>query len=136
VPAQLYSEVQQFYAYQMGLLDDGAVDPWVATFTTDAVFEDNTSPEPLRGRDAIFASVRARVDQLQAEGRQFRHWFGMIDVNQLPDGELETRVYALAMSTPSGGKLSVHGHVVCRDHLIPAGGGWSVRHRRVAVDSV
>lgn len=134
--ATRYAEVQQFYAYQMGLLDDGAVDGWAATFTPDAVFADNTEPEPLRGRAQIRATVRTRVDQLAAQKRQFRHWFGMITARVRPDGGLDTRLYALAMSTRTGGALEIHGHVVCRDHLVPADGGWLVRHRRVEVDGV
>src|SRR5690606_18154056 len=128
---QRYAEVQHFYAYQMGLLDDGDVAAWAATFTDDAVFEDATS-EPLLGRVAIQTSVQARVDQLKAEGRQFRHWFGMVNVTERPDGGLDTSLYALAMSTPAGGALTVHGHVVCRDHLVPQAGGWLVRRRHVA----
>jgi 3-phenylpropionate/cinnamic acid dioxygenase small subunit len=135
-PAQLYADIQQFYAYQMGLLDDGAVDAWTATFADDAAFEDNTSPEPLLGRDAIHTSVRGRVDQLEAERRQFRHWFGMLEVNPRPDGTLDTRVYALAMSTQAGASLRIHGHVVCRDHLVPHGAAWRVQRRQVEVDGV
>lgn len=135
-PDQLYAQIQQFYALHMGLLDDGAVDAWASFFTPDAVFEDNTTPEPLRGREAIRATVRTRVEHLRAERRQFRHWFGMVDVAVQPDGELHTRMYALAMSTVVGGPLRIHGHVVCRDRLIPRGGSWTVHNRRVEVDGV
>jgi len=134
--AELYAAVQQFYARQMGALDDGAVDAWADTFTADALFEDAGVTESLRGREAIRDSVRARVAGIQAEHRTFRHWFGMIDVRPGADGSVRTRLYALAMSTPTGGTLTVHGNVVCADHLVPAGGGWLVRRRSVRADGV
>nr|WP_042193120.1 nuclear transport factor 2 family protein [Kibdelosporangium sp. MJ126-NF4]CEL20577.1 hypothetical protein [Kibdelosporangium sp. MJ126-NF4]CTQ89488.1 hypothetical protein [Kibdelosporangium sp. MJ126-NF4] len=135
-PAELYAQVQQFYSRQMGLLDDGIVDAWTDTFTDDAVFEDTAVPEPLYGKEAIRTSVTARVEQIKAERLEFRHWFGMLNVETQPDGSVRTRYYALAISTPRGGKINVRGNVVGRDHLVPDGSGWLVRHRFVRLDGV
>ena len=130
VTAEVYAQVQQFYARQMGLLDDGRPDDWSDTFTEDAVFQEASRlDEPLRGRDAIRASSRARQKRLDDDKIDFRHWLGMIDVT--PDGEdsLRIRAYALAMRTAHGGELDIFASVVCHDHLVRVAGAWQVCHR-------
>ncbi|MFE0178690.1 nuclear transport factor 2 family protein [Streptomyces sp. NPDC059002] len=136
VSADLYAHLQQFYARQMGLMDDGRPDEWAATFTDDGVFDEPNRLDPLRGRDAILASARERADRLAAEKLDFRHWLAMLDVQTQDDGTLRTRTYALAMRTPRGGSLDVFAHVVCHDHLVPVDGSWAVRHRRIDADGV
>ncbi|GAA4689017.1 hypothetical protein GCM10023347_51040 [Streptomyces chumphonensis] len=135
VSADLYAQVQQFYARQMGLIDDGHPDAWADTFTEDAVFaEASRLKEPLRGREVIRASCRERQRRLDAEGIDFRHWLGMLDVRPQPDGSLRTRAYALAMRTPRGGALEIFASVVCHDHLVAGDGGWRVRSRDLTHD--
>ncbi|MEV5437262.1 nuclear transport factor 2 family protein [Streptomyces sp. NPDC052682] len=135
VSADLYTQIQQFYARQMGLLDDGRPDDWADTFTTDAVFaEASRLNEPLRGREAIRASSRARQERLDAEKIDFRHWLGMLDVRPQDDGSVRTRAYALAMRTPRGGRLEIFASVVCRDHLVRVDGSWKVRQRDLTHD--
>ncbi|MFD2622724.1 nuclear transport factor 2 family protein [Streptomyces chumphonensis] len=136
VSAQVYADVQQFYARQMNLIEGSDADPdaWAETFTEDAVFEASSQERPETGRAAIRASVRAGVAHIAAQGLDFRHWFGMLDVRPQSDGSLRTRYYALAMATPAGGALGVRGSSLCHDHLVPAGGGWRVRHRSVRAD--
>ncbi|MGW1075591.1 nuclear transport factor 2 family protein [Streptomyces sp. NPDC002537] len=130
VPAELYTQVQQFYARQMGLLDDGRPDDWAETFTEDAVFQEASRlNEPLRGRDAIRESSRARKKRLDDDKLDFRHWLGMLDVRPQPDGSLRTRSYALAMRIPQGGALDIFASVVCHDHLVSVDGTWQVCHR-------
>lgn len=132
--AEVYAQVQQFYAYQMGLMDDRQAERWADTFTEDAVFQEASRMDPLHGRAAIKASARASADRLAAGGVRMRHWLGMVQVHQQPDGTLHTRCYALAMRTPKGGELDIFVHVVCRDHLVPVDGGWLVRHRDLTHD--
>ncbi|MDN3258434.1 nuclear transport factor 2 family protein [Streptomyces sp. CSDS2] len=130
VPAELYARIQQFYAHQMGLLDDGRPDEWADTFTEDAVFQEASRlNEPLRGREAIRESSRARKKRLEADKIDFRHWLGMLSVTQEEDGSLRARSYALAMRVPRGGELDVFASVVCHDHLVQVDGDWQVRHR-------
>ncbi|WP_069814243.1 nuclear transport factor 2 family protein [Streptomyces sp. TP-A0874] len=135
--ARLYTEVQQFYARQMNLLDGDAPDPegWAATFTEDAVFDSNLQEEPDTGRAAILRSVREGIGHIYGGGPlDFRHWFGMIDVRPQSDGSLRTRYYALAMATPKGGSLNIRGSVLCRDRLVRQDGGWLVRRRELTAD--
>ncbi len=134
LPAELYTQVQQFYARQMGLLDAGLAEEWTETFTEDAVFDEPNRLDPLSGRDAIRVSARARADRLAAERIQVRHWLGMLDVRRQEDGSLRARTYALAMRTPQGGALEIFASVVCRDHLVPLDGAWAVRHRHIQHD--
>ncbi|MET8060284.1 nuclear transport factor 2 family protein [Streptomyces microflavus] len=134
VPAELYTQVQQFYTRQMGLLDDGRAEEWAQMFTEDAVFEEPARLEPLYGRAAIQVSARARVDRLAAEKLDFRHWLGMLDVQQKPDGSVRARSYAMVMRTPRGGALDIFANVVCYDHLVLVDGVWSVQHRNIQHD--
>ncbi|MEU9982407.1 nuclear transport factor 2 family protein [Streptomyces sp. NPDC050856] len=135
VSAELYAQVQQFYARQMGLLDDGRPDEWAETFTEDAVFQEASRlSEPLRGRDAIRVSARARKERLAADGIDFRHWLGMLSVTPDEDGSLRARSYALAMRVPRGGALDIFASVVCHDQLVPVEGTWQVRHRDLTHD--
>ncbi|PSL52684.1 SnoaL-like protein [Saccharothrix carnea] len=134
VPAELYADVQQFYAWQMGLLDDGKPDEWADTFTVDAVFGEPGKAGGFSGREAIRASVRERAERLAAEGVVIRHWFSMLVVRPQPDGTLRTRNYALTLATPRGGALTVRGHAVCHDHLVPDGDRLLVAHRLILPD--
>ena len=135
VPADLYAQVQQFYARQMGLLDDGRPDDWADTFTEDAVFQEaNRLNEPLCGREAIRQSSLARKKRLEADRIDFRHWLGMLNVSTDEDGSLHTRAYALAMRVPRGGALDIFASVVCNDHLVSVDGVWQVRHRELHHD--
>ncbi|GAA5075246.1 nuclear transport factor 2 family protein [Streptomyces sp. SID10815] len=131
VSADLYAQVQQFYARQMGLIDDGRPVEWAGTFTEDATFQEASRLDaPLEGRAAIRESAVARQGRLDADKTDFRHWLSMLDVRPQPDGSLRTRTYALAMRTRRGGPLEIFASVLCHDHLVPAdGGGWQVRER-------
>lgn len=135
-PPELYTEVQQFYARQMNLIEGRETDPdaWAETFTDDAVFA-SAHEEPVVGRDAIRASIRQGVAHIASQGLDFRHWFGMLDVIPRADGGLDTRYYALAMATPRGGQLAFRGSHLCRDQLVrSADGVLRVRRRSLWAD--
>jgi|GEM_PF-1336841 len=136
VSAELYTQIQQFYAWQMGLMDDRQPDQWADTFTEDAVFQEASRMDGLQGRAAIRTAARASAERHLAAGLQMRHWLGMIQVDLEADGSVRSRCYALAVRTPKGGDLEVFASVVCRDHLVPVeGGGWLVRHRDLTHDA-
>ncbi|MGW7081750.1 nuclear transport factor 2 family protein [Streptomyces sp. NPDC054866] len=139
VSAELYTQVQEFYARQMNLLDGGTADPvaWSRTFTQDAVLGSNLQEAPDTGRPAVLRAMREGLEHIAAQGPvDFRHWFAMIDVQPQQDGSLRTRYYGLAMSTASGGKLQIRGHMLCRDELVRREGRWLVRHRYLEADGV
>ncbi|MDI3408185.1 nuclear transport factor 2 family protein [Streptomyces cavernicola] len=139
VSAELYAEVQAFYARQMSLLDGSDIDPvaWSQTFTEDAVFGTNMQEEPDVGRAAILESLNGGLKHIHGQGPvDFRHWFGMVDVQEQPDGSLHTRYYALAMATPQGGSLKIRGHMLCRDELVRRDGRWLVSRRHLEADGL
>ena len=134
VPDAVYSRISRFYSWQMRLLDEGRAQEWAETFAEDAVFEETSLPEPVRGRAALTLAVRRRVDELAAQGRTRRHWLGMLEVDPAQDGTVRTRYYALVLSTPTGGLPEVYASTVAEDILLRVGQGWRVLRRTVSQD--
>jgi hypothetical protein len=135
--AQLYVEVQQFYARHFHLLDAGKAEEWAETFTEDGWFWPQTIPQPARGRAILTEGVRGQHERLNAIGEQHRHWHGMIDVEPRPDGALSVRCYALVYATPEGGPTRIHAACVCEDLLVRGDdGALRVAGRRVTRDDI
>ncbi|MFE1321803.1 nuclear transport factor 2 family protein [Kitasatospora phosalacinea] len=133
----LQAEVQQFYAWQMHLLDSGEADAWAETFTEDGVFAANAHPEPARGRETIRTAAAKAAAQRAEEGVQVRHWLGMLDVRPQEDGSVVALSYALIVNTPLGGSPQVHLSTTCRDVLVRGeAGGWLVSDRQVKRDDL
>ncbi|KAB8169919.1 nuclear transport factor 2 family protein [Streptomyces sp. 3MP-14] len=132
----LHSEVQQFYARHMQLLDAGRADEWALTFTEDGVFAPEHRPEPVTGRAALTAAVSGAYAALVEKGEVRRHWHGMLDVTQNDDGTVGVRCYALIVGTPLGGEARVVMSCVCEDLLVREDGELKVKHRRVTKDGV
>ncbi|MFY4723613.1 nuclear transport factor 2 family protein [Streptomyces sp. LaBMicrA B280] len=132
----LYAQVQQFYAHQMQLLDLGECERWAATFTEDATFEVPTLPEPVAGRAALAAATGRTAAQLAASGIRHRHFIGMFDVGEQPDGTVHVRSYAIVYASPVGGAPQVHRVCVCDDVLVRVAGGLQVAARLVTRDDL
>ncbi len=133
----LYTEIRQFYAYQMQLLDQRACEEWAATFTEDGVFAANGLPEPSKGRANIAAAATAARARLAEAGIEHRHWLDMLVVDQQDDGTVRTRSYALVIQIPRGGQPELHRSTVCEDVLVRAeDGSLLVRDRRVTRDDL
>ncbi|WP_261719655.1 nuclear transport factor 2 family protein [Streptomyces sp. FZ201] len=132
--AGLFQQIQQFYARQMRLLDNGAVEEWAATFTEDGVFDQNVA-EPLTGRTTIAVAAQKRVDQLVAEGVTRRHWLGMLEVEPEDEhGVVHTRYYAFSLATERGGSPRITASTYAEDTLVRHEDGWLVRYRHVTHD--
>ncbi|MFF5448571.1 nuclear transport factor 2 family protein [Streptomyces sp. NPDC012888] len=116
--AELHAEVQQFYAHQMQLLDLAEAERWAATFTEDATFAVPTLPEPVRGRAGLVAATSRSHAELAAAGQRHRHFMGMLDVRQRPDGAVDVRSYAIVYASEIGGESRVHRVCVCEDVLV------------------
>ncbi|MFG2041505.1 nuclear transport factor 2 family protein [Dactylosporangium sp. NPDC048998] len=129
-----YARVQQFYAAQMRLLDDGKAEEWAATFTEDGEFGQDRRPAPRRGRLDIGAGLRRAADALAERGAVRRHWLGMLTVDERPDGTLHTRYYALVIETPRGGVAALHLSTAVDDVLVRHGDSYLVRSRYVVHD--
>lgn len=131
-----YLRVQQFYAQQMQLLDDGSVEQWAGTFTDDGVFSANAHAEPTIGRANIAKAAGHAVAELKRAGVVRRHWLGMLTVRPLSGDALFARCYALIVSTPKGGQAAVHLSTVCEDVLVRVGDELLVRTRHVTRDDL
>jgi 3-phenylpropionate/cinnamic acid dioxygenase small subunit len=135
--ADLYCQVQQFYARQMQLLDQGDAAGWAQTCAPEGVFAANAHPEPVCGRPAITAAARRAIDELSAAGEVRRHWLGMLAVSPGDDGTVSARSYALIFQTKIGGQATLRLSTVCQDALVPDGAGdWLVAHRQVTRDDL
>jgi SnoaL-like domain len=132
----LYEEVQHFYGRQMRYLDEGAVVEWAGTFTEDGVFTANARPHPQEGRANIEHGAREAAARLAAAQVQHRHWLGMLEVAEQPDGSVLAKTYALIIATPKGGAAAVHLSTSCEDQLVRVDGELKVRLRRVCRDDL
>jgi hypothetical protein len=132
----LYHQIQQFYAKQMQLLDEGLVAEWSASFTEDGVFATNAHPEPARGRTAIREGAQNTVKELAEKGRVRRHWLGMLALDPRADGSVFVRSYAQVLETSSGGPTMLRMSTVCQDVLLHDGQQWLVRDRQVWRDDL
>ncbi|GAA1953585.1 nuclear transport factor 2 family protein [Amycolatopsis minnesotensis] len=133
--AELYAEVQQFYARHLRLLDSGAIDDWARTFTEDGTFEVPTVPA-ANGRAAIAASMHRAAAALAESGEVRRHWHGMVDVEPFGDGTWRVSCYAMVFATPRGGPSALFRVCVCEDVLVRVRGELLVRARRVTRDDL
>ncbi|MEU5283456.1 nuclear transport factor 2 family protein [Streptomyces sp. NPDC020755] len=129
----IHLQVQQFYARQMQLLDDGKAEEWARTFTDDGVFQ--VGGEAVRGASDIARAARQTVDRFDADGITRRHWLGMLTVDGKED-EVGARSYAVVLETPRGGDPVLRRSTVCADLLVREAGEWRVRHRTVTRDGL
>ncbi|MET8772661.1 nuclear transport factor 2 family protein [Streptomyces sp. NPDC004658] len=136
VGSDTYHEIQQFYARQMQLLDDGRVGEWAATFSPEGVFAANAHPEPTKGREAITAAARAAHEQLAAAGVRRRHWLGMVAVDGRDGTKVRARCYALVFEIPRGGQAVLRLSTLCEDELERTEDGWVVGYRTVTRDDL
>ena len=136
VSLQVYVEIQQFYAWQMQLLDQARTREWAQTFTDDGVFAANAHPEPVRGREAITAAASAARTALAEAGLQHRHWLGMLDARAAEDGGIIASSYATVIETARGGVPTLKHSTHCLDLLVHDGTQWLVRDRRVTRDDL
>jgi 3-phenylpropionate/cinnamic acid dioxygenase small subunit len=132
----LYAEVQRFYARQMQQLDLGKAESWARTFTEDALFDVPTLPEPVRGRAGLLAAVERAHAQLAEAGERHRHFMGMVDVLERPDGTLDVRSYTTVYASKVGGASRVHRVCVCEDVLVREEGELRVARRKVTRDDL
>ncbi|MES4905962.1 MULTISPECIES: nuclear transport factor 2 family protein [unclassified Streptomyces] len=135
-PAELYAEIQQFYAHQMRLLDDGEAEAWAETFAEDGVFAANAHPEPFSGRAAIAAGARQATDDFAARGVRRRHWLGMLSLEPKDENTVFVRSYAQVLETPRAGQPVLRASTTCADLLVRRDGRWLVLDRRVHRDDL
>lgn len=114
----VYTEIQQFYARQVHLLDDVQSEEFAATFTPDGIFRHRPDAGESRGRDAIAGTVSSFNERFADDPTQRRHWFNMLAVDPRDDGSISTTFYALVVSTKPGGQPVIAPSCVAHDVLV------------------
>ncbi|GHF65872.1 nuclear transport factor 2 family protein [Streptomyces thermodiastaticus] len=132
--AELYADVQDFYARHMHLVDEGRVEEWGDTFTTDATISNNANPRPAHGREAIVAVIRRAHAELERRGVQHRHWMGMLSIEPVDENTVRATSYALLMAVGRGAVPVIDRSTECHDLLVRVDGDWQIRERRVLHD--
>ncbi|MET9502692.1 nuclear transport factor 2 family protein [Streptomyces sp. NPDC006259] len=133
-PADVYAEVQHFYARQMRYLDTGEAETWAGTFTEDGSFAPPSLPEPVRGRPMLAEGARKAAAGLAAARETHRHWVGMLTVTPADDGSLTAESQVSIIAVAQGGPARLHLVCTCRDVLVREGGRLLVRERVVTRD--
>jgi 3-phenylpropionate/cinnamic acid dioxygenase small subunit len=134
--AALYQEIQQFYAYQMQLLDDGKAEEWGETFTEDGIMAANAHPAPTCGREALIAAAKAVTGQLAADGIRRRHFLGMVNIQEVRGDVVKARCYALVIDTARGEQANLRMSTLCVDELVRGASGWQIVRRDVSRDDL
>lgn len=130
----LYVAVQQFYAVQMRMLDEGDFEGYAHTFTADGEFTHTPGRPPARTPAGI---VKELVDfHKRFEGRpvQRRHWFTMVAITEQSDGSIASTAYALVVTSGTDRVPEIAPSCTVHDVLVHEAGGLKTRSRRVGHD--
>lgn len=131
----LYCQMEQFYAFQMQVLDDGDASGWAATFTEAGVFTSNGMSEQVMGRARLEDAASDTIARLTGERVTRRHIVSNIRVEQLSDDALRVSSYVPVIDT-SDGVARLRTSTVMHDEMVRSGAGWLVRHRTVTRDDI
>ncbi|MGW8604952.1 nuclear transport factor 2 family protein [Streptomyces sp. NPDC055893] len=131
VTADVYVEVQQFYARQMRLLDGNDFAGFGATFTEDAVFTP-AGVGTLEGPALISKAAEAAAGRF--DGGQPRHWFDMLTVESGDDSALHTAYYAVVSITAADGSNRLEQSVTVQDVLVRTEAGLRTGSRVIRRD--
>jgi actinorhodin biosynthesis protein ActVIA len=153
VGAELYVELQQFYARQMPLLEARRFPEFLATFTEDGSVEHQPNGWKLEGRAQILTEMQARRGEASQplvgeisprdaregnvpyyNGIVYRYWFDRMSVEPVGD-ELRVGYLAVMSMTDAKGKVSFEPTTTVQDVLVRVDGELYTRSRVVTHDS-
>lgn len=132
--AELYTEVQQFYAHQMHLLDANRLEEFAATFTSDGSHQPSPNKPPAYGRDHIVAAIQEFDERYRDDPIVRRHWLNMLTVEQDSSGSVRADFYALVVATRPGVPPIIPTSCFVHDELHYEGDKLYVRSRRIDHD--
>lgn len=154
VDADLYLEVQQFYARQMPLLEARRLEEFIETFTEDGWLEHRPNGWRLEGRDTILAEMRARRGDAERprsvqtsprrareenipyyDGLVYRYWFNRLDVQPLDEDRLRVTYLAVMSMTDRRGRVAFEPTTTVEDVLVRCDGRLLTRSRVVTHDT-
>jgi actinorhodin biosynthesis protein ActVIA len=154
VGAELYVEVQQFYARQMPLLEERRLEEFLETMTEDGSIEHRPNGWKLEGRAQLLTEMQARrgdPDRPLAEetsarnareenipyydGLVYRYWFDRMRITTGGEDTLHVRYQAIVSMTDRRGKVSFEPTTVVEDVLVRRAGQLLTRSRVVTHDA-
>lgn len=154
VSADVYVEVQQFYARQMPLLEERRLEEFLQTLTEDGSIEHRPGGWKLEGRKVLLEEMQARrgdaekplvaeVSPREArdqgiayyDGLVYRYWFDRMRIDPVDDDTLHVRYQAIVSMTDHAGKVSFEPTTVVEDVLVRVDGVLHTRSRLVTHDS-
>lgn len=130
--ADVHIRVRTFYARQMRLLGDLAIDDYAATFTDDGVVEHTHRGERAEGRAALLAGMRAALPRYA--GVTVRHWFDHLLIEPLGDGAWQVSYLALVTRTDRQGAVTFEPTFSVEDVLVERDGELYTRARIISRD--
>ncbi len=160
ISAELWVEVQQFYAHQMPLLEARRLEEFLETFTDDCTLEHLPFGWRFEGKEQLLKEMSARrgdaskprADETSArrareeniayyDGLVYRYWFDRMLIHPADDdhgggdGALKVRYQAIVSMTDAEGRVSFEPTTVVEDLLVRRDGELYTHSRLVTHDS-
>lgn len=133
VTADLYLEVQSFYARQMPLLETRKIEDFAGTFTEGATFGYVGGWEPTSGRAALTEGLSRSIPALYGSST-IRHWFENRVVEAADDGSLRVTQTSIVSVTDENGDVTWEPSCTVEDVLVRVDGVLHVSERLIAHD--
>lgn len=131
--AELYVEVQTFFARQMRLLYARDLEGYVGTFTEDGVLEHASRGDRQQGRAELLASLTRALPHYR--GVMVRHWYDKLVVEPADDGSVQVEYYALVSRTDSTGAVHFEPTFSVTETLVREDGALRTRRRVITRDT-
>ncbi|MFE4975536.1 nuclear transport factor 2 family protein [Kitasatospora sp. NPDC056651] len=141
--AELHVEVQDFYARQVRLQNEGRAEEWAATFTEDArlahepedVVVHRVGKGVFTGRAELAATMRRLHEKLTEARIRQRHLYTMLTVEPRHDATIGTSYYSLVFRIKPGEKPAPEVSCPTTDVLVRGDDGkLRVRSRTITHD--
>lgn len=132
VNADLYFEVQTFYAKQVRLLDNLDIDGYADTFLEDGWVDHAHRNDKAIGREAMLAGMRAALPRYK--GIAIRHWYDHMLIEAGDDGEIKTSYFSLVTRLDGEGKVVFEPTFAIDDVLVRVDGQLITKSRYIDID--
>lgn len=154
VSPELRIEVEQFYAWQMPLLEERRLEEFLETLTEDGSIEHRPGGWKIEGRARLLEEMSARRgdaekprvggisarearenDVAYYDGLVYRYWFDRVRIEPVDEDTLHVRYLAIVSMTDAAGRVSFEPTTTVEDVLVRVGGELRTRSRVVTHDS-
>lgn len=132
VSAELYTEIQMFYAHQMPLLEERRVEEFALTFTEDGVYAHAKDGWELVGREKLVTEIRASLPHYGTS--VFRHWFDKTVVEPVDEATYKVTFRSLVSITDEAGQVTFEPSATVEDVLVRRDGRLLSKSRVVRHD--